>query len=138
VKITIQQLAGVTITLAVPGSMTGPIGPLGVSLTLNWAAGIVVAPGTYVLIGTAAYTFVITSLDASIGSAGGQINATVRNAGVPVDGLDGIDIALAEKTRFAASGSSATVAAGATVDVLLTVSSGLPTDTFLALNGTKV
>jgi hypothetical protein len=107
-----------------------------VSLTLSWAGGVVVASGTYLFTGTAAYGFDIGSLDASVGSAGGAITAEVRNAGTDVGGLSAVAVTAPAKTRFLASGANFSVAAGSTVDVVLTVT-GAPTDAFLVLNGVK-
>lgn len=88
--------------------------------------------GTYLFTGTAPYTFTINSLDASVGTSGGTITATVRNAGVSVAGLTGISITSATKTNFPAT--SGAVLAGATVDVVITLT-GSPTNAFLVLNG---
>lgn len=107
------------------------------ALTLNWGGGMPVSAGTYVFAGTAAYAFVIGSLDASVGSAGGTITANVRNAGNSVGGLGAAAITLAGKTNFPASAANALVTAGATVDVVLALT-GSPAGAFLSLNGTKL
>lgn len=113
---------------------SGAASPL--SVTLNWAGGTTVVAGTYLFTGTAAYPFTVTSLDASVGTAGGTITAQVRNAGATVGGLGAAAISAAGKTNFPASGANRAVAAGATVDVVLTVT-GTPTNAFLTLNGVK-
>lgn len=108
----------------------------GLSITLNWAGGSVTGDGTYLFTGSAAYNFFITSLDASIGSAGGSLAATVRNAGLTAGGLSAVAVSNAGKTHYPASGANLAVTAGAIVDVLISVS-GTPTDTFLTLNGVR-
>jgi hypothetical protein len=106
------------------------------SITLNWAGGVVVADGTYLFAGSSAYPFAVSSLDASVGSAGGTMTATVRNAGATCGGLGALAISVDGKTNFPASGGSLEVLAGAVLDVVLTVT-GAPTDAYLTLNGIK-
>jgi hypothetical protein len=108
----------------------------GLSLTLSWGSQVVSA-GTFVFTGTAAYPFVIGSLDASVGYGGGTITANVRNAGSSVGGLGAAAITLAAKTNFPASGAHTIVPTGATVDVVLALT-GTPVGAFLSLNGTKI
>ena len=88
--------------------------------------------GTYLFTGTAPYNFTIASLDASAGTNGGTITATVRNAGVGVSGLSGVTITSSAKANFPAT--SGAVLAGATVDVVITLT-GAPVGAFLVLNG---
>jgi hypothetical protein len=116
-------------------SVIASVGKL--ALTLGWGGGMAVTPGTYVFVGTAAYPFVVTSLDASVGSAGGTITANVRNAGNSVGGLGAAAITLAGKTNYPASAANALVMAGATIDVVLALT-GSPAGAFLSLNGTKL
>lgn len=90
--------------------------------------------GTYLFTGTAPYPFTITSIDASVGTSGGTITANVRNAGSTVGNLGAVFIASSTKTNSPASGSGTAVAAGATVDAVLTTT-GLPVGAFIVLNG---
>jgi hypothetical protein len=107
------------------------------SVTLNWPAGMVVAAGTYVLVGTAPYGFTVTSADASVGSAGGTLIVAFRNAGLYMGSLGSFVVSAATKTNFPAIGNNLTVAAGALVDVVVTIT-GQPANAYLVLNGAKV
>jgi hypothetical protein len=107
------------------------------ALTLGWGGGLAVTAGTYQFVGSAAYPFAITSLDASVGSGGGTITANVRNAAASVGGLSAAAITLAGKTNFPASGTNLLVLAGATVDVVVAIT-GSPVAAFLSLNGVKI
>jgi hypothetical protein len=108
----------------------------GLAITLAWSGGLVVVSGTYLFTGTAPYPFVITGLDAVVGTAGGTLTATVRNAGATCGGLSAIAITSAGKTNFPASGANLAVAAGATVDVVVTAT-GSPTNAWVVLTGVR-
>lgn len=104
------------------------------AITLNWGGGAIVSTGTYLFVGSAPYAFNILSFDASVGSAGGVVIASVLNQNQPVAGLTNMTIASAGKVRFTAGSSNAAVPANAMVAVAVRVAAGTPTDTFFCLN----
>lgn len=110
---------------------------LPIAITINWPAGLQVANGTYILSGTAPYAFNITSIDAGVGTAGGSFTVRVRNDGMTAGDLGSVTVNAAQKTRTFASGNNNTVNIGAQVDVVISVITGLPADSFLVINGIR-
>lgn len=111
----------------------GQIGPL--AITVSWP-GLAVSAATYVLCGTAPYSFTITSLDIALGASGGSVSLTVHNDGIAVSGLSGLASSASNKTRYPATGNNL-VAPGAIVDIAIVVTAGSPTDSYITLNGTR-
>lgn len=110
---------------------------LPIAITINWSAGMLVSGGVYILTGTAPYAFDINSIDAGIGSAGGSFTVQVRNNGATAGDLGGVLVNSIPKTRTIASGNNNTVNIGSQVDVVISVITGLPADSFLVINGIR-
>jgi hypothetical protein len=111
-----QKLAPIAITLSFPGAINA---------------------GTYVLTGTAPYSFTINSIDASIGSVGGSIVLGVRNNGQLVGGISAVSVNTPNKANTLATGGLAIVAAGSTVDVVISNVIGSPVGGYFVLNAAR-
>jgi hypothetical protein len=105
------------------------------SITLNWAGGVDMTDGTYLLTGSAPYSFAITSVSASVGND--TFNVTIRKQGIAINSLTGLVVDRSTKMTFTASGDDLVVNPGDIVDAVVTVT-GSPTDAFLTLNANKI
>ena len=85
-----------------------------------------VVQDTYVLVGFAPFSGIITGLKAVVGPAAvGGLVETVSINGTPVTGLNGVSVTSASVQTFSATGAN-TFVTGATVRLVLTIASGSP------------
>lgn len=97
-----------------------------------WDGGLVVANGTYVLIGSAPYPLAITGLDYEVGSAAGSFSVAVNNGASAVTGLSAVAVSSAAETSAPATGNAA-VASGGRVTAVVSGVTGSPTGAVLTL-----
>lgn len=113
-----------------PARLGGQVNPGAVSRV--WDGGLVVANGTYVLIGSAPYPLTVSGLDYEVGSAAGSFTVAVNNGATAVTGLSAVAVSSATKASAAATGNAA-VASGGRVTAVVTAVAGSPSGAVLTL-----
>lgn len=97
-----------------------------------WDGGLVVANGTFVLIGSAPYPLAVTGLDHEVGTAAGSFTVAINNGASAITGLSAVAVSSATKASAAASGNAA-VASGGRVTAVISGVTGSPTGAVLTL-----
>lgn len=109
---------------------------LKVAITLSWPAGITVAPGTYILAGSAPYGFSIASVDSCVGSGGGSFQVAVLADANTLQNLGGLTINQPSKSNTPLP-LAPSVQAGQMLSVVVSAVSGSPAGAYLTLNGSR-
>lgn len=104
------------------------------SATLAFAAGAVVAAGTYPV--DLPYAATLTNLRYEVGSAGGSFSVTVKVGATTVTGLSAIAVSSASTSTASATANNSVAALGR-VNIVISSVVGSPTDAVLTLLWSK-
>ena len=105
------------------------------SMSFTWGGGAYISAGSFPITLSAAASFTITGVAYAVGDNGGSFTITIRNAGAPIAGLNGLTCSGSSVATASATSGNA-VAQGAQVDLVIGAVTGAPRNCAIELRYT--